>query len=877
MLPNDIKNHTPMMQQYLSIKAHHPDMLVLYRMGDFYELFFDDAVNASKLLGITLTHRGNSAGNPIKMAGVPFHAVEQYLTKLIKLNQSVVIVDQVGEVTGKGPVERQVTRIITPGTLTDAMLLDDKIENTVSAIYLHKNHYGIANISISSGKFSLLEVASHDIMNQLERLNPSELLIPESLLIEMRTKKLNCVLKGVPDWHFEYDNARQKLCQHFATKDLDGFGISHYKLGIAAAGALLDYALQTQKSTLPHISSIVYDNTSEYLTLDAISRRNLEINCTITGERAPTLLSLFDENATAMGSRCLRHWLNNPLKSHPQIKLRHNAVAALLSLHQPLHNILKQICDIERITSRIALRTARPRDLSALRESLAILPELELLAQANQATLIHTLYDCIRHIPDIKHKLDSAIKPEPSTLIRDGGVINDGYNSELDRLRNIGHHGSQHLLELEATERDTHKIPNLKIEYNRIHGYYIEISNTHIDKIPANYRRIGTLKNAERYTTPELKKFEEEVLTAQDKALLLEKQLYEELLSFLNTYIPELQQLANAIAALDSLNTFAKLAHTNNFSCPIMVDSHMLKITDGRHPVVETTVEQFIANSIDLSQNKFLLITGPNMGGKSTYMRQTATIVLLAYCGSFVPATHAEIGPIDRIFTRIGASDDLSGGKSTFMVEMSETANILNNATNSSLVLIDEIGRGTSTFDGLALAHAIARHLIEKTQSFTLFATHYFELNQLAASYSPVRNVHLSAVEHQDKIVFLHHVNDGAQDKSYGIQVASLAGIPKAVVNLAKRYLAQLETKQPKQAIQLDLFATPPETPQTTEALHLTKALSHHDTDAAPADLPANNSIEIEVLHELRQLQPDNLSARAALELIYRLHNILNP
>ncbi len=847
--------HTPMMRQYLGIKANHPEMLVFYRMGDFYELFFEDAEIASKLLGITLTNRGNSAGNPIKMAGVPFHAVEQYLLKLVKIGQSIVIVDQVGDVTGKGPVERKVTRIITPGTITDALLLDEKKENLLSCIYLSKNNYGIATLSLSAGKFHIEQITNDGVFNILERISPSELIVPESIIQSIRHLYDKCSIKAIPDWHFDYATQYKNLCEHFAVKDLEGFGVNNCKLGIVASGVLLNYAKQMIYGELPHINNIIAENNSDYLILDAISRRNLEINYTINGERSPTLLSILDKCATSMGSRLLYKWLNNPLRNHEAINRRLDSVTELSSKNN-IYDILKSINDIERITSRIALGSARPRDLSGLRDTLKTLPEL-IFSNTNNTTL-NNIYNTIKNFPgDVLAKLTQAIKPEPNSLIRDGGIINDGYSKELDYLHNIRTNGHQYLLNLEEQERKNSGINTLKVEFNRVHGYYIEISKINSDKVPDNYIRTQTLKNAERYTTTELKEFEEKVLSAEDKSLLLEKQLYNEILIYLNSFIAVLQQLAEALATLDVLDNFARVATELDFKRPTMVLENQIKIKNGYHPVVASEVEHFIANDIELNdRNKFLLITGPNMGGKSTYMRQTAIIVLMAHIGSFVPATSALIGPLDRIFTRIGASDDLSRGRSTFMVEMSETANILNNATSQSLVLMDEVGRGTSTFDGLALANAIARQLIERIQAYTMFATHYFELTELSKNYSIIRNVHLSAVEDKDTIVFLHNVHEGSAAKSYGIQVARLAGVPKSVINVAQKNLAQLEQNH---SHQLDLFSIPIENDEAivTDTLSL---LTEHEAEA---------------LEHLKTLNPDNLTAREALEIVYKLHNNL--
>lgn len=854
--------HTPMMQQYLGIKANYPDMLVLYRMGDFYELFFDDAINASKLLGITLTTRGSSQATPIKMAGVPYHSIDQYLTKLVKLNQSVVIVDQVGEVTGKGPVERKVTRIITPGTLSDSALLEDTQDNLIACLFKDKDGYGMASISIAAGTFVVSEFAINDLITHIERVHPNELLIPESIRASILKLPIKSFVKCIPDWNFEFNSCYKKICEHFSTSDLNGFGLNpKNKLSIAAASVLLEYAKQTQCNNLPHIHKINLEILTNTLTLDAISRANLEINYTINGDTSPTIFSLLNYCETSMGARKLRVWLNNPLKNHDEINVRLNAVASLINLPIKVNDYLTNLCDIERITTRIALLSAKPRDLTTLRESLNIIPNLSKLKQHIDDSLLLSLVAVFENNPrEIYEKLQLALKNEPSTLVRDGNVIADGYSSELDHLRDVQTNADKYLIELETKEKTRTQIPNLKIEYNRVHGFYIEVSNSHADKIPAEYRRTQTLKNAERYTTPELKTFEIEVLSANEKAISLEKQLYEDLLSFLNTYISQLQVLAGAIATLDVLNNFATLSVKNNYVKPQLVNEDKLEIKNGRHPVIEKQVEQFIANDISLNSNtKFLLITGPNMGGKSTYMRQCAIITLMAYCGCFVPATSAVIGPIDRIFTRIGASDDLALGKSTFMVEMSETANILNNATKNSLVLLDEVGRGTSTFDGLSLAHAISRYLIEKIKCYTFFATHYFELTQMATQYTLAKNVHLSAVEHEENIVFLHHVYEGAAEKSYGIQVAALAGVPKNVINMAKRYLQQIEAKQNNN--QLDLF---------NEVLI---------EDTVVPSIVIDNQFsesEINILEKIKTINPDNLTARDALELLYNLKSTLN-
>lgn len=855
----EISNHTPMMQQYLRIKADYPDTLVFYRMGDFYEMFFSDAELGSKLLGITLTQRGSSGGDPIKMAGIPYHSADQYLTKLVKLGQSVAIVEQVGDPsTSKGPVERKVNRVITPGTLTDDNLLDEKQNNLILAIYQQKNKIGFAWISLSAGIFMLSEADSNNIYDQIERLRPAEIIATENLIKELKAQKPHIAYKIIPDWHFDYSLTLRKLCDHFNVKDLHGFGITDNKTAVISAGVLLDYAKQTQNNNLPHITNIILDGNQRYLTLDAISRKNLEISLTMRGESAPTLLSTLDSCANPMGSRLLDFWLNNPIRLHNEINERYDAIDILQPLTNQTQSILKQISDIERITSRIALRSVRPRDLSGLRNSLLEIPHLNYLAELNSSALITQIHTTIKNTgQDIANTLQKALLDEPNLIIREGGVIRDGYNDELDYLRNIQKNGSQYLLELEAKERERTGINTLKIEYNKVHGYYIEISKSNMDKAPIEYRRTQTLKNAERFTTPELKTYENEVLSALDKALALEKQLYEAIIDYLHGYLPQLQNLASSIATLDVLTNFAKIAKENNYCRPILTSDKKIIIDKGRHPVVEKHIKQFIANDLQMDENSnFMLITGPNMGGKSTYMRQCAIIVLMAYCGSFVPAKQCTISDIDRIFTRIGASDDLSAGKSTFMVEMSETANILNNATDKSLVIMDEVGRGTSTFDGLALAHAIARYLIEKNSAFSLFATHYFELTSLNNYYSNVSNYHLNAVEHKDDIVFLHQVQAGPAAKSYGVQVASLAGVPKSVLGVAKKYLQTLENESTKDKIkEQDLFSFSDEVLST----------ENHETN------PAHK----EIIQQLETLELNDTTPREALNLLYQLKDKL--
>ncbi len=841
--------HTPMMQQYLRIKAEHPDMLLFYRMGDFYELFMGDAERAAKLLDITLTQRGASNGNPIKMAGVPYHAAEQYLARLVKMGESIAICEQIGDpATSKGPVERKVVRIVTPGTVTDSALLEEKRDNLLLALHQRSGKLGLAWLNLASGQFYVSETATDNLSAELERLQPSEILHAENAALP---PSINAAHKPLPDWHFELETARRTLCQQFATRDLAGFGCDQFTLGLEAAGALLGYAKLTQGQSITHIRSMQVYSADQYVRMDAATRRNLEITQTLRGEPAPTLLSLLDTCATNMGSRLLGNWLHHPLRDRAALRARLDAVEQFGETHRALHQQLKPCVDVERITARIALRSARPRDLSGLRDTLLTLPQLTAHLADCDAPLVTKLLISLQTDASLATLLQRTLKAEPSSVLREGGVIADGFDAELDELRGIQTNCGDFLLALEARERARTGIEKLKVEYNRVHGFYIEVSAANADKVPDDYRRRQTLKNVERYITPELKAFEDKALSANDRALAREKWLYEQLLDALAPFIPQLQHIASAIAELDVLATFAERATTLNFCAPQFVDEPVLNIVAGRHPVVEAQVEQFIANDCQLSEaRKLLLITGPNMGGKSTYMRQTALIALLAHVGSFVPAQAAVLGEIDQIFTRIGASDDLASGRSTFMVEMTEAANILHNATERSLVLVDEIGRGTSTFDGLALAYAIARHLLENNRSYTLFATHYFELTRLNEEFQQLANVHLSAIEHQHSIVFLHSVNEGAASQSYGLQVAALAGVPNSVIRSAKKQLVRLEQQSAAQNPQGDLFAAPPpyEAPEPEE----------HPLVAA-----------------LRDLQPDDLSPREALDSIYQLKKLL--
>ncbi|MCB5184834.1 DNA mismatch repair protein MutS [Methylobacillus gramineus] len=842
-----------MMRQYLGIKAQYPDMLLFYRMGDFYELFHDDAEKAARLLGITLTKRGASNGVPIRMAGLPYHAAEQYLAKLAKLGEAVAICEQVGDpAKSKGPVDRQVTRILTPGTLTDAALLDDTRDNLLLAVAKGEGVLGLARINLASGRFVVSEVAPGLLGQELERISPAEILYADDFS-HPAIEASKCSKKRLAPWQFDIDSSLQSLTKQFNTYDLDGFGCGDMQAAIAAAGALLDYVKHTQRTTLPHINGLTVEQATTFIQLDAATRRNLEIDQTLRGEPSPTLYSLLNTTQTAMGARLLRFWLHHPLQHQQAILARHDAVANLKTQYNVLRPLLRGVGDIERITARIALKSARPRDLSGLRDSLRQLPLLQQHLQQQSAVLLQTLVQSLEVPQFVLQTLLAAVKDEPAAVLREGGVIADGFDAELDELRGIQTNCGEFLLKFEADERARTGIHHLKVEYNSVHGFYIEISRAQADTVPAEYRRRQTLKNAERFITPELKAFEDKVLLANERALAREKGLYDQLLDSLLPHIPALQQNADAVAQLDVLSTFAERADVLNYVAPQFTTEPGLNIIGGRHPVVEQLAQPFIANDVALSPyRQLLLITGPNMGGKSTYMRQTALIVLLAHCGCFVPATSASLGSIDRIFTRIGASDDLAGGRSTFMVEMTETANILHNATEHSLVLLDEIGRGTSTFDGLSLAWAVARQLLEKNRSYTLFATHYFELTRISEDFKQAANVHLDAVEHGNGIVFLHSVEEGPASQSYGLQVAQLAGIPRSVVNAAKRKLAQLEQNQVAQqnnaaAWQGDMFVAAQNEPE--QLLH-------------------------PVVIELETIDPDELTPRQALEVLYKLKKL---
>ena len=869
---------TPMMQQYMGIKDNHPTMLVFYRMGDFYELFFDDAEKAARLLGITLTARGAASGNPIKMCGVPFHSLDGYLAKLVKLGESVAICEQIGDpATSKGPVERKVMRVVTPGTLTDADLLPEKAERPLLALCSITQRKtvttGLAWLSLASGALKLMEFSGSSdtvavrLQQELERIVPAEILSGDTgtLFDDHPTTHVN----RVPDWHFDVAGGHKALLDQLGVATLTGFGADGLGAAFGAAGALLRYAQSTQGRGLQHVRSLTTETESEFIGLDAATRRNLELTETIRGQESPTLFSLLDHCRTAMGSRMLRHWLHHARRDQGVARARHQAIAALMHSEAaaPLAATLSQVPDIERITTRIALLSARPRDLACLRDGLKQLPALRADVQRavsiDEPCLLAAILDALATPESCLDLLTRAVMDEPAAMVRDGGVFARGFDAELDELRGLSENAGQFLVDLETRERARTGIANLRVEYNKVHGFYIEVTHGQTDKVPDDYRRRQTLKNAERYITPELKVFEDKALSAQDKALVREKLLYELLLADLAPHIGALQTIAQALAQLDTLTALTTHALTHNWSAPQLVAEPCVDIREGRHPVVENQIERFIANDCCFShERRLLLITGPNMGGKSTFMRQVALITLLAYIGSYVPAAGATIGPIDRIFTRIGATDDLAGGRSTFMVEMTESAAILNGATEQSLVLMDEVGRGTSTFDGLALAWAIARHLIDASRSFTLFATHYFELTQLPDTHPTAANVHLSAIEHKDSIVFLHAVQAGPASQSYGLQVAQLAGVPPGVIKAARKHLARLESQALATTPQLDLFALACAAPDEDASAAV-------DTAAAAAAQAAS-----ELLAALAAIDPDALTPRQALEQIYQLKRL---
>ncbi|MBT8067835.1 MAG: DNA mismatch repair protein MutS [Gammaproteobacteria bacterium] len=844
--------HTPMMRQYLGIKSEYPDMLVFYRMGDFYELFYDDAKRAASLLDITLTSRGKSGGNAIPMAGVPYHAAEGYLAKLVRKGESVAICEQIGDpATSKGPVERKVTRVVTPGTLTDEALLSAARDNLVAAIVAGDNNIGIAWLDLSAGRFRLTEAPDlESLQGELERLRPAEVIVNEDQpLAEACSDRIRVTRR--PPWHFEVDSATRLLCKQFGTRDLGGFGCEAFPSGVAAAGALLQYVTDTQKAALPHLQSIKVELRDDAVIMDGPTRRNLELEESLSGHDQHTLAGVMDRCQTAMGSRLLRRWIQRPLRDSATLMARYQALDAMITRAavDALQTSLHGIWDIERILSRVALRSARPRDLRQLAEALSRLPELRRQLQAIESPLLAELCEQVGEHKAQCRLLDKAIIDSPPMLIRDGGVIAAGYDDELDDLRAIAENADQYLVDLETRERERTGIATLKLGYNRVHGYYIEISKAQADKAPVEYVRRQTLKSAERYITPELKEFEDKVLGARERALSREKHLYEQLLDLLHEVLGELQLSAAGLAQLDVLACFAERAQALGLSQPELKEEPCIEIEGGRHLVVEQVIDTpFIANDLSLDEaTRLLVITGPNMGGKSTYMRQTALIIILAHIGSFVPADKLRVGPIDRIFTRIGASDDLAGGRSTFMVEMTETATILNNATEQSLVLMDEIGRGTSTFDGLSLAWAAAHHMGETTRAFTLFATHYFELTALAQELGACDNVHLDATEHRGELVFLHTVKPGPANQSYGLQVASLAGVPRDVIRRARAYLKTLESQQ----------------------------AAHADNPQAQLDFSVGEAAEEDPIRDaVDALDPDAMTPREALDAIYKLKDL---
>lgn len=842
-------NHTPMMQQYLKIKAEHPHQLVFYRMGDFYELFYDDAKRAADILDITLTARGKSNGEPIPMAGIPYHAAEGYLAKIVQRGESVAICEQIGDpATSKGPVERQVVRIVTPGTISDEALLQERRDNLLVAACGANGDYGIASLDITSGRFSVMQLPTgHVLQGEMQRLQPAELLAEEGLDIDLSPYSRG--FRTCPPWEFDYESALKALCLQFETHDLSGFGCQDMPLAIRAAGSLLQYVKQTQRTALPHIRGLSLERHDQTVAMDAATRVNLEITQNLRGGDSNTLYSVMDSCKTAMGSRLLARWLNRPLRDLDALAQRQETIEDLLEGYrfESCRDHLKQVGDMERILARVALRSARPRDLTRLGHSLAQLPLLQQrLTEGTCRARLQTLKVDLAPQHDIVDLLMRAVVENPPMVIRDGGVIAEGYDTELDELRNISSNAGDYLVELEQREREQTGISTLKVGYNRVHGYYIEISRLQAEQAPAHYIRRQTLKNAERYITPELKTFEDKALSSKSRALAREKALYEALIETLNESLLALQRCAHALSELDVIACLAERADSLNLVRPKMQSRPGLSVVGGRHLVVEHVSEHpFIPNSIEFhEQRRMLIITGPNMGGKSTYMRQAALITLLAHIGSFVPAEQAVVGLVDQIFTRIGSADDLAGGRSTFMVEMTETANILNNATASSLVLMDEIGRGTSTYDGLSLAWACAHQLASKVKALTLFATHYFELTHLDSEFKHVANVHLDASEHNDNIVFLHHVQEGAASKSFGIQVAKLAGIPAEVIKRARAKLFELESQQQQGhhiPQQNDMFSAPE--PSAVEKY-------------------------------LIDVKPDDLTPRQALEILYKLKSL---
>lgn len=847
------QNHTPMMQQYLRIKADYPDILVFYRMGDFYELFYEDAQRAAHLLDITLTARGKSGGAPIPMAGVPFHAVDQYLAKLVRQGESIAIAEQIGDpATSKGPVDRKVVRVVTPGTLVEDSLLNERQDNLLAAVVQQDQHYAIASLELSLGQFTAQQLDSLEhLQAELERLKPAEILVAENQLLSTQLN-LPSAASSVPPWYFDFDVAQELLCRQFNTKTLVAFGCQDFPLAVSAAGALLQYTKDMQYQSVPHITDLQLSQKSDFLIIDAASRQNLEIEVNLGGGKNHTLVALMDRCANPMGARLLRRWLHGPISNQEQLGQRQIAVDEFIHRlpQDDVHRHLSYCGDVERVLSRIALNTARPRDLVRLRSALQTLPALQNLLSDAQSELLQMNANRLGPFNQLVQLLEHAILEEPAAVIREGGVIRPEFDEEFAQLHRLSKDTGAFLLELEQRERDTSGIANLRVKYNRVHGFYIEVSRAQADAVPEHYIRRQTLKNAERYITEELKEYEDKVLSAREKALASEKALYQQVIDTLQPQVPAMQAMAQALAQLDVLSNFAERALSLNFCKPTLSKDAHIQISGGRHPVVEANQSTpFIANDLHFDQHtKMHVITGPNMGGKSTYMRQCALITLLAYTGSYVPADSAVIGPVDRIFTRIGAADDLAGGRSTFMVEMTEMANILRNAGPNSLVLVDEIGRGTSTYDGLSLAWACAIDLAERVQAYSLFATHYFEITDLADAYPTVSNVHLDAVEHGQDIVFMYHLKQGAANQSYGIQVARLAGLPDAVLTAARKKLRVLE-----------------------QSAHSNSTHSNSEQQSLILEEPEPSFEEHPLSQKLANIDPDELNARQALELLYEL------
>ena len=848
----ETSQHTPMMRQFLAIKEAHPDELLFYRMGDFYELFYRDAEIAAPVLDITLTSRGKSAGEPIPMAGVPYHAAESYLAKLVRAGYSVAIAEQIGDPNeSKGPVERKVVRVVTPGTLTDESLLDASGDALIVSVFRHQLRAGIAWMDLSSGRFLVTEVEGDEALSaELQRLSPAELLLPEDASIT--TLADHVAIRRLATWQFDEDSARTQRNQHFQSRDLSGFGCDDVSLAIAAAGCLLDYVKDTQRNELPHLTSIRHERQSDSVILDAATRRNLEIDLNLHGGEDNTLFSVYNSTVTAMGTRHLKRWLHRPVRVRSVLVDRLDAVSRLAQNYafETTRQALKPISDLERILARVALRSSRPRDLTRLRDSLWALPAL-VTATPQDANLLQALRSDIGQYPELCELLSRALVESPPVVIRDGGVLAEGYDEELDELRGISENAGEYLVDIERREREATGLSTLKVGYNRVHGYYIEISRQQSDQAPDTYQRRQTLKNVERFITPELKQFEDKALSSRSRALAREKFLYEALVERIAEDLLSLQTTSRAICDLDVLACFAERTDALSLSRPSFSDEAQLDISNGRHPVVEQVSDKpFIANNTLLNtQRRMLLITGPNMGGKSTYMRQNALIVLLAHCGAFVPADSVALSLVDRIFTRIGSSDDLASGLSTFMVEMTETANILHNATEKSLVLMDEVGRGTSTFDGLSIAWASAVALAERVRALTFFATHYFELTALPDDHSSMANVHLDATEHEDHVVFMHHIQEGPANRSFGLEVAKLAGVPTGVLLHARQKLGELESQQmvehpPAIGGQEDLFSTP--------------------------------TVNSPVLNVLSDIDPDQMSPKEALDALYTLKTLLD-